>query len=112
MRSANVYMNGELAGKLTEKSDGTFTFSYADEYFKDLTKTAISLTLPKNNKEYHSKSLFPFFFNMLSEGVNKETQIQKFKIDEHDYFGLLLATAQEDTIGAITIKSTDDEKAD
>lgn len=112
MRTANVYVNQELAGTLTENADGSFVFSYADRYFNDNTKSAISLTFPKSQKEYHSTTLFPFFFNMLSEGVNKQVQTQKYKIDENDYFSLLLATAQEDTIGAITIKPANDEKND
>jgi len=48
--------------------------------------------------------LFPFFSNMLSEGVNRKLQSTQLRIDEQDSFGLLLATAQSDTIGAITIK--------
>jgi HipA N-terminal domain len=111
MRTAKVYVNQELAGILMENKNGSFVFSYTEEYFNDSKKTAISLTLPKTKKVYHADSLFPFFFNMLSEGVNKQVQMQKFKIDETDYFGLLLATAKEDTIGAITIKPTEDEKA-
>jgi serine/threonine-protein kinase HipA len=112
MRSANVYVNKELAGVLTENDNGSYTFSYTNQYFNDSKKSAISLTFPKSQKEYQSKSLFPFFFNMLSEGVNKHVQIQKYKIDEDDYFSLLLATAHEDTIGAITIKPVKNEKAD
>jgi serine/threonine-protein kinase HipA len=49
---------------------------------------------------------------MLSEGVNKQVQVQKYKIDGNDFFSLLLATAHEDTIGAITVKPIKDEKAD
>jgi len=41
---------------------------------------------------------------MISEGFNRKLQCQLLRIDEKDYFGLLLATAQYDTIGAITIK--------
>ena len=41
---------------------------------------------------------------MLSEGVNKKLQSMRLKIDENDNFGLLIAVAQYDTIGAITIK--------
>lgn len=41
---------------------------------------------------------------MLSEGANKTIQCQTLKIDEDDVFGLLLATAHSDTIGAITVK--------
>lgn len=110
MRSANVYVNNDHAGVLTENTDGSFVFSYTDSYFNDGTKSAISLTLPKSQKEYHAKSLFSFFFNMLSEGVNKEVQIKRYKMDENDYFSLLLATAREDTIGAVTIRPIEDEK--
>lgn len=41
---------------------------------------------------------------MLSEGVNRKLQSLQLKIDEEDNFGLLAATAQYDTIGAITVK--------
>jgi serine/threonine-protein kinase HipA len=41
---------------------------------------------------------------MLSEGANKALQCTTLKIDENDAFGLLLATAEHDTIGAITVK--------
>ena len=41
---------------------------------------------------------------MLPEGANKAIQCKILKIDEEDAFGLLLATAHTDTIGAITVK--------
>ena len=104
MRKAAVYRNDRLAGYLIEDDQRSFTFTYEDKYFTDNDAPAISLTLPKSKKEYSDKNLFPFFFNMLSEGVNKKLQSRTFRIDEKDHFGLLLATAQNDTIGAITIK--------
>jgi len=104
MRKANVYNNGIFAGELTEISGNEFSFSYNDNYFKDKTQPAISLTLPKTQKEFHSEYLFPFFFNMLSEGSNRMVQSRLLRIDEKDHFGILLATAQYDTIGAITVK--------
>ena len=79
-------------------------FKYDDKYYNDPNKPAISLTLPKSQKEYCSDFLFPFFFNMLSEGVNRKLQSTQLQIDENDNFGLLMATAQYDTIGAITVK--------
>lgn len=104
MRKAAVYRNENLAGILTEENRQHFSFRYDDAYFNDSSKPAISLTIPKTQIEYHSKFLFPLFFNMLSEGVNRELQSTQLKIDEEDDFGLLLATAQYDTIGAITVK--------
>ena len=99
-----IYRNGDLAGILTEESRTSFVFRYEDEYFHDTGKAAISLTLPKTQQEYRSKYLFPFFYNMLSEGVNKRLQSKQLKIDESDSFGLLMATAQFDTIGPVTVK--------
>jgi len=103
MRVAKVYMNKILAGTLTENENGSFTFRYDDNYFFNPEYSSISLTLPKKQQEYHSEIFFPFFFNMLSEGINKQVQSRKFKIDEEDAFGLLLATAHSDVIGSITV---------
>jgi len=99
-----IYRNGTLAGTLTEENHKQYVFVYADIYFNDANNPAISLTLPKTQKEYRSNFLFPFFFNMLSEGVNRKLQSTQLRIDEEDNFGLLMATAQYDTIGAVTVK--------
>lgn len=104
MRQGAVYYNGKLAGVLREEDNKHFVFKYDDLYFQDERMPAISLTLPKSNQEIHGKYLFPFFYNMLAEGVNKKLQSRQFQVDEEDAFGLLLATAAIDTIGAITIK--------
>ena len=104
MRKASVYYNGTLAGELSESTDRKYLFKYENDYFNNSEKPAISLTLPKNQQEYNSDYLFPFFFNMLSEGNNRITQARLLRIDEKDHFGILLATAQNDTIGAITVK--------
>jgi len=104
MRKAEVYRNGVLAGTLIEKNRNNYIFRYDDTYFKDKNLPAISLTIPKRKQQYHSEYLFPFFYNMLSEGMNRKLQSVLLKIDKNDHFGLLLATARFDTIGAITIK--------
>ncbi|KAF0238332.1 MAG: serine/threonine-protein kinase [Prolixibacteraceae bacterium] len=104
MRSAEIYRNGVLVGKLTESNNRTYEFKYDSGYFTDNSKPAISLTLPKNQPVHNCEYLFPFFYNMLSEGTNRTVQQRQLKIDENDFFGLLLATAQYDTIGAVTIK--------
>lgn len=104
MRKTEVYRNEHLAGFLTEENRRHYIFRYEDAYFSDRNKPAISLTLPKTQQEFISEFLFPFFFNMLSEGVNRKLQCKLLKIDEEDNFGLLIATAQFDTIGAVTVK--------
>ncbi|MEG1648931.1 MAG: HipA N-terminal domain-containing protein [Rikenellaceae bacterium] len=104
MRRAQIFNNGVLAGLLTETDSGNYIFCYDDSFLIDEKQTSISLSFPKSQREFFSKTLFSFFFNMLSEGTNKAIQCQTLKIDENDAFGLLLATAHTDTIGAITVK--------
>lgn len=104
MRALKIYSNRVLAGELIEVNRQRYVFTYDDLYFSDTNKPGISLTMPKTQKAYISEFLFPFFFNMLSEGVNRTLQSTQLRIDEADNFGLLEATAQYDTIGAITVK--------
>lgn len=104
MKTANVYSNLRLAGRITESDERRYTFEYDAAYLADPTTSAISLTLPKCSEPYHCDVLFPFFFNMLSEGDNRAIQNRLLRIDEEDYFELLLSTADIDTIGAITVK--------
>jgi len=101
-RKSEVYMNDSLAGYLIQ-SDEEYIFKYADEYFNDTNKPAISLTIPKNEREHHSKILFSFFFGLLSEGDLKTIQCRKLGIDENDHFKRLIKTAHN-TIGAVTVK--------
>lgn len=105
MNKVGVYFNEDLTGFLIKTDKGTYIFEYQDVYWKDARKSAISLTLPKSQKVFHSEVLFPVFSNLLAEGANRKVQCKYFSIDEQDDFSLLLATAQTDTIGAITIKS-------
>ena len=68
MRQGVVYLNKERVGIITELSSNEYKFRYDDEYFNDPSKPSISLTLTKQQQEYTSHYLFPFFANMLSEG--------------------------------------------
>jgi len=109
MRVMEIYRNGILAGTLTENNRQHFVFRYNDVYFNNSTMQAISLTLPKTQKEYSSEFLFPFFSNMIAEGENKKLQSRVLRIDENDQFGLLMSTATADTIGNITVKKIDNK---
>jgi serine/threonine-protein kinase HipA len=46
---------------------------------------------------------------MLPEGTNKQVVCQLNRIDQKDYFGLLLNTAKYDTIGAVTVIKMEQE---
>ena len=103
MRKAAILYKDEEAGILTQNDDGTVVFKYHDNWMSDDSKLAISLTLPKSSQEYTATFLFPFFYNMLPEGTNKQIICKQLRIDSEDYFGLLLSVAKTDTIGAIRV---------
>ena len=103
MRKAKILYKDEEAGALTQYDDGSFTFRYTDTWMADNSKPGISLTLPKIGQEFRSKFLFPFFYNMLPEGSNKQVVCRLNKIDQTDYFGLLMTIAKYDSIGAVRV---------
>jgi HipA-like protein len=103
MRIGEVYNNKVAAGIIEEIEDKTFVFQYYTNYLGDENMPAISLHFPKRIAPFESQNLFPFFYNMLSEGANKKIQSQQLKIDESDSFGFLLKTSSQETIGAIRV---------
>ena len=101
MRKAKILYKDEEAGDLTQHDDGSFTFRYNDNWMANNNKPDISLTLPKLKQEYHSKFLFPFFYNMLPEGSNKQVVCKLNRIDKTDYFGLLMTNKAAGLYGGL-----------
>jgi HipA-like protein len=104
MASAEIYNNRILAGHLAKKGPTDYYFTYTTEYYSNPALPPISLTLPKTRQSYQSATLFSFFAGLLAEGINKDIQCRLLKIDEQDDFTRLLRTADQDTIGGITVK--------
>ncbi len=104
--SAQVYYNGTLAGTLS-KTGKMYSFVYHHNYLGTPGSRPVSITLPLQKEPYQSELLFPVFVNRLSEGANKKIQARLLKIDENDFFGLLLATSGGDGIGPLTLKPND-----
>jgi HipA-like protein len=103
MRAAKILYKDEEAGILTQHDDASFTFRYNDVWMKDASKPGFCIGMPKTVQEYHSKYLFPYFFNILPEGANRKTICTDLKIDDDDYFGILLITGKHDVIGAVKV---------
>lgn len=103
MRKGNIYINNVFCGVLTEIDNGSFVFEYDESYRKNPTSTPVCIAMPLNKARYESSSLFPFFFNLLSEGENRAFKSRVNGIPMDDDFGLLLQTASYDTIGAVTV---------
>ena len=101
-RTAYVYVRETFAGTLKETDFG-YSFIYDDDYFKGENPSPVSLTLPIQNEEYTSKTLFAFFDGLIPEGWLLDVVSHNWKIDRKDRFGLLLV-ACKDPIGNVQIK--------
>lgn len=108
MRKCIVYVNGIAAGILAENDNPReYIFKY-DKIYLENNLPAVCLSMPLREEEYRSPILFPYFFNLLSEGENRAIQCSLYHIDKNDDFGILSATAQYDTVGAVTVKPIND----
>ncbi len=103
-REGMVFYDGEPAGMITETDEG-YIFEYDEEFLK--RELPLSASLPPRKKPYKSRELFPFFRGLLPEGWYLDIVSAKEKIDKADLFGLLLCTANIDTIGAVTVKRSE-----
>ena len=70
-RRGKVYYRDHLAGNLEETASG-YRFTYDPSYLSTPGMPDISLTLPKQKEPFEAPVLFPFFFGLLAEGVQKE----------------------------------------
>jgi HipA-like protein len=101
-----IYKGATKAGELWIDEDG-YHFEYDDTFIKDLITLPISVNMPKTQKTYHSKELFHYFRSILSEGENREQISRALRIDDNDDWSLLALTCQYDTIGAITVRNSE-----
>jgi len=104
LRKGRVFYKNESAGDIIETAEG-YTFQYDPEFLKK--NISISASLPPRQEPYHSKELFSFFKGLLPEGWYLDIVSATQKVDSSDAFGLLLASAGNDTIGAITVKRSE-----
>lgn len=110
MRSANVYMDNKLAGRLWQDEDG-YHFRYSESYRQGDNAQPISVTMPLTELNYESTTLFPFFDGLIPEGWLLDISATAWKLNPRDRMGLLLACCK-DCIGAVSIhpsEETEDE---
>jgi serine/threonine-protein kinase HipA len=103
VKRASVFVNQKKAGTFIEKNRSDYEFIYDENY----EGPPISLTMPKNKKEFHFK-LFPAFFEgLLPEGMQLEALLRDKKINRDDLFSQLLACGA-DCVGAVSIKEANE----
>ena len=103
MKSVTVIVKGREAGVLSKFRDGTYEFRYAPNYRLDASTSSVAFSIPKACSVHRSQILFPFFYGLLAEGVQKRLQCRELKIDECDHFTRLAETCRQGVIGAVSV---------
>ena len=101
-RTAFVYVRDSFAGTLRE-TDAGYEFQYDADYLTDPDAPGVSLTLPRQEEPYLSRTMFAFFDGLIPEGWLLNLVSHSWKIDPRDRFGLLLVACR-DCIGAVSIR--------
>lgn len=100
MRSAKVFVNKILAGRLIEKDKkNEYIFKYEDHY----QGAPISLTMPIQQRIFEFDKFPSFFEGVLPEGQQLEALLRLAKLDRNDYFGQLLRVGS-DLVGAVSVE--------
>ena len=102
MKSGKVFMHNQLAGIITEDSEG-YHFQYDCDYLNSENPEPISLTLPIKQAKYSDLNLFPFFDGLIPEGWLLDIAQKNWKLNPRDRMEILLKTCQ-DCIGAVSIQ--------
>lgn len=99
MKSAKIFVNEILAGRLIEKEEKNgYIFKYENNY----QGQPISLTMPINQQIYEFEKFPAFFDGVLPEGPQLEALLRQAKLDRSDYFGQLV-TVGKDLVGAVSV---------
>ena len=106
-RRARVRIDGRSCGVLEELPHGGSRFTYDDAWLEAPDAPAVSLTMPLRTEPYESRTLLPFFANLLPEGWLLEVARTKLKVSREDAFGILVGTCA-DCIGAVEVVPMDD----
>ncbi len=101
MRQGNVYVNDMLAGVISETASG-FTFIYDSKYIANPDALPVSITLPLQEEEFNSKTLFSFFDGLIPEGWLLNIAERNWKVNRRDRMGLLLSCCR-DCIGNVSV---------
>ena len=95
-------MRDSFGGTLRETDEG-YVFQYDLQYLSDPDAPAVSLTLPRQESPFLSKTLFAFFDGLIPEGWLLDISVQNWKLDPRDRMGLLM-TCCRDCIGAVSVE--------
>ncbi len=106
---AKVLHNNAVAGELVKHGESSYEFRYNADYLASSEAHPISISFPLQVEPFFSERLFPFFDGLIAEGWLKHQQSRIQKIDERDFFSLLINNGQ-DLVGAVSVLADPENK--
>ncbi len=101
MHKAEIKYGDKTAGWLIQDEEG-YHFMYDPEYLNGKDSKPVSLTLPLQDNEFISTTMFPFFDGLIPEGWLLDVAQKNWKLDPRDRMGLLMNCCK-DCIGAVSV---------
>lgn len=102
-RQLDVYLDGALAGTLTQSTAGNLTFEYDREYREAENPTPLSLSMPLSAATHRKRAVLPFLQGLLPDSEGAMTAIaRQFSVNVKNPFAILEHVGA-DVAGAIQI---------
>ena len=101
-RTLSVWWEEAIVGTLQVNQHGEMRFAYSSEWLADASRSAISLSLPKQLKPFTQRQCRPFFAGLLPEESQRDAIAAALGISERNDFGFLEALGG-DVAGALSL---------
>lgn len=100
-KTLDVYLCGQLAGKLFQNISGVLSFSYASEYV-ETGQMSLSLSMPLRKESYERDTVRAFFSGLLPDDLVRHRLARYLGVSEKNPFALLEAIGGE-CAGALSL---------
>lgn len=112
MTELNVFLDGVLAGRLTQATGGALTFTYDAGYSAGHNPTPLSLSMPLSGNRPSNRVVSAWLEGLLPDNMAvREEWARRFQVSARNPFGLLRHVGR-DAAGAVQILPTDIDPTD
>ena len=111
MRLLNVWMEGEIAGQLSQDQHGELGFAYSEQWLAREDAPALSVSLPKRAEPFSRRECRPFFGGLLPEEGQRDAAAQALGVSRGNDFALLDRLGG-DVAGALQLLPPDETPAE
>lgn len=108
----DVYLDGVLAGRLTQASGGAVTFCYDGTYLARRTPTPLSLSMPLSGSQHSNRVVTAWLDGLLPDNLGvREEWGRRFQVSPRNPFALLRHVGR-DAAGAVQVLPVDVDPPD